>query len=66
MHTTEKSVPSTAAVAPPALTSKDPVSATLAARFQVEPTVSVPCVWRTPCFSLSLVIENSVFGPRRV
>ena len=38
VHFTTNAVPSTAAVVPPAFTSNDPVSETLAARFQVSPT----------------------------
>ena len=47
-HFTTNAVPSTAAVVPPAFTSNDPVSETLAARFHVSPTESVPWVWRPP------------------
>ena len=65
-HTTANAVPSTAAVVPPAFTSNDPVSETLAARFQVSPTESVPWVWRPPCLFVSLVILNSVELPSRV
>src|SRR5262249_19035178 len=43
-HLATNAVPWTAAVVPPAFTSKDPVSDTLAARFQVSPTDSVPWV----------------------
>ena len=57
---TTNAVPSTAAVAPPALIENSPDSDTLAARFQVLPTVSVPWVWRAPFLSVSLVIANSV------
>lgn len=66
VQTTEKAVPSTAAVAPPAFTSNEPDSETFVARFHVLPTASVPCVWRTPLLFVSFEMANSVDGPRRV
>ena len=51
---------------PPARTSNDPVSLTLAARLQVSPAVSAPRVCRPPCSSVSRSIVYSVDAPRRV
>ena len=65
-HFTTKAVPSTAAVVPPALTSNEPVSETLAARFHVSPTESVPWVWRPPRSLVSLEMAKTVDPASRV